>query len=137
MASIDHIQSSRPTAARRADRQEDVSEPAGGMSICRDDDRNTGLDGATDMFVLEVEAIREAIRLQGRSGLRARLEQALQVDGVGLATIDEPARRMADRGHMRILDGGKGAHGELLLRPPLPGVDAGHHPVELTEDDIR
>jgi hypothetical protein len=107
------------------------------MSVGRDDDRDAGLDRKADVLVFQVKPIREAIRLQGRIGLRARVEQALEVDGVRGPAVDQPPGGMADRRHMRVLNGGKGPRGELILRPSLTGVDARHHPVELGEDDVR
>jgi len=84
------------------------------MSVGVRHDRDARLDREADVLVLQVESVREAIRLQGRTGLRARLEQALEVDGVGRPPVDQAPRRMADRRDMRVLDCGESPGRQLL-----------------------
>ena len=62
---------------------------------------------------------------------RGRGEHRVEVDRVGLAALDQPARGVADRVHQRVLDRRDHALGHRLLAHPERRVHARDHPVEL------
>ena len=78
----------------------------------------------------EIAAIGVRVDLQQRPRARRRREDRLDVQRVGLAPLDQPARGVADRIDQWVLDRGDHPLGHLLLGHPERRVHARHDPVE-------
>src|SRR5205823_6487270 len=78
-----------------------------------------------------------AVRLDGRAGLEADLEQPLEIDRVRRAVLDDTSLRMTDRAHRWMARRLGHPECELLARLPLPRMHRRLHPLELGEDVVR
>ena len=83
--------------------------------------------------VVQVAAVGVCVDLQERAGLDRRGDDAVDVDRVRLAPLDQPAGGVPDGVDERVAHRGHHAVGLLLLREPEGGVQARDHPVELLE----
>ena len=103
------------------------------MRVRRADDLHAGAQRLAHELGGEVDAVREAVRLDRGARLEADLEQPLEVDRVRRAMVEDAPLRVADAAHRRVPGRLRHPHRHLLARLPLPGVDGGLHPVELRQ----
>ncbi len=103
------------------------------MGVGVDHDRHARARGGARVHVGEVAPVGVGVDLEHRAGARGRREHGVEVDRVGRAALDQPARGVSDRVDERMLDGGDHALGHRLLAHPEGRVHARDDPVELAE----
>ena len=86
---------------------------------------------AAQCDVVQIEPGRVGVELQQLAVLRGGGEDRVEVDGVRLAAVDQPAGGMGDDRDVRVLERAENAVGDLLARLLLAVVDAGDDPVGL------
>ena len=90
---VDDVGGRRPAPPGRPEREHDVAEPARRVGVRGDDDRDARLDRLTDVLVLQVEPVGEAVRLECGAGLERDLEGGVEVERVRRAPVDQPSGR--------------------------------------------
>ena len=85
------------------------------MGICADGKHDTQFPGAVDVDVLEVEAGRHGVDLQGLFVFDCCLENGFYIDGCRLPLSYEAARRVRDDINVRVFNRLYDAPGDPLL----------------------
>lgn len=103
------------------------------MRVGADLDRYAKLLRGAAETPVEVEAMRVGVQLDRHAHLRRLLEHGVHVYRVRLAREEEPARRVAEDGEVRIVHRAEHAVGHRTLVEPEARVDGADHVVEARE----
>ena len=106
------------------------------MGVRVDHDRDARARSGARVGVGQVAPVGVGIDLEHRAGARGGGEDRVEVDGVRLAALDQPARGVPDGVDGGVLDRGDHALGHGLLVHGKGRVHARDHPVELAQQRV-
>ena len=131
---IYHFLSFNPASSCSRDAKTNIVEHPRRVGIAVDYQGNTGFFGAAAVGVFEVHALGIGVDFKGDLVFEGGLDDAIEVDGVGVAHAQPAAGEVADCVNGAAGDGLDDAFGHRLFTELKDVVDAGDDEIELGED---